>query len=284
MRPDKRTRGPARPDERRASAGERVPAGRHRDRRRAGHRRPDDPVPRRRRPLHRSAARPRSRRCSATRRPRRPIPAVTIARVGPSGGRRRRSPTTSPGRSSTRARAIRRGPARSATAAADPIRRPVLRRAAGDVQPDWVDLEQGRDPAGRRAAAAAREPDPADEARPQPLPRFWYLPRGAKAAVVMTGDDHGNGGTAGRFDPDRRTARPAARRRLGVHPRHLVHLHGHADHRRAGRRRTSRRASRSALHVTTNCADWTPASLARLLHAAQLARLACAVSRRCRRR
>ena len=33
-----------------------------------------------------------------------------------------------------------------------------------------------------------------------PLPRFWYLPRGGKAAVVLTGDDHGNGGTAGQFD------------------------------------------------------------------------------------
>jgi hypothetical protein len=32
-----------------------------------------------------------------------------------------------------------------------------------------------------------------------PLPRFWYLPRGGKAAVVLTGDDHGNGGTAGQF-------------------------------------------------------------------------------------
>ena len=34
----------------------------------------------------------------------------------------------------------------------------------------------------------------------KPLPRFWYFPRGKKAVVVMTGDDHGNGGTAGRFD------------------------------------------------------------------------------------
>jgi Domain of unknown function (DUF4082)/Bacterial Ig-like domain/Purple acid Phosphatase, N-terminal domain len=33
-----------------------------------------------------------------------------------------------------------------------------------------------------------------------PLPRFWYFPRGAKAVVVATGDDHANGGTAGRFD------------------------------------------------------------------------------------
>jgi hypothetical protein len=40
-----------------------------------------------------------------------------------------------------------------------------------------------------------------------PIPRFWYLPDGRKAAVVLTGDDHGRGdtstdpsGTAERFD------------------------------------------------------------------------------------
>ena len=34
----------------------------------------------------------------------------------------------------------------------------------------------------------------------KPMPRFWYFPRGVKAAVIMTGDDHAQGGTAGRFD------------------------------------------------------------------------------------
>jgi hypothetical protein len=34
----------------------------------------------------------------------------------------------------------------------------------------------------------------------KPIPRFWYLPRGEKAAIVMTGDDHAKGGTAPRFD------------------------------------------------------------------------------------
>jgi hypothetical protein len=33
-----------------------------------------------------------------------------------------------------------------------------------------------------------------------PLPRFWYLPRGDKAEVVMTGDDHGSGETSRVFD------------------------------------------------------------------------------------
>ena len=34
----------------------------------------------------------------------------------------------------------------------------------------------------------------------KPLPRFWYFPRMLKAVVVMTGDDHANGGTVGRFN------------------------------------------------------------------------------------
>ena len=34
----------------------------------------------------------------------------------------------------------------------------------------------------------------------KPLPRFWYFPNGHKAVVVATGDDHGRGGTSGRFD------------------------------------------------------------------------------------
>jgi hypothetical protein len=34
----------------------------------------------------------------------------------------------------------------------------------------------------------------------KPLPKLWYFPRSAKAVVVATGDDHANGGTAGRFD------------------------------------------------------------------------------------
>ena len=49
-----------------------------------------------------------------------------------------------------------------------------------------------------------------------PLPRFWYLPRGGKAAVVLTGDDHGNGGTREAVRHLRgRRARPDARWRTG---------------------------------------------------------------------
>ena len=71
---------------------------------------------------------------------------------------------------------------------------------AGDVQPDWVNLEKVAIPqADEQQHLLANLIEQMNRDR-KPLPRFWFLPRGEKAAVVMTGDDHGNGGTVGRFE------------------------------------------------------------------------------------
>ena len=75
------------------------------------------------------------------------------------------------------------------------------------MQPDWVDLNRvatpGADEQQRLLANLITERS-ADRV---PLPRFWYLPHGLKAAVVLTGDDHGSGsdpgtqnGTKGQFN------------------------------------------------------------------------------------
>ena len=82
----------------------------------------------------------------------------------PPAARRRRSRTTSRARSSTRARATRPGPARSATASRR-IRSDDLffGAKAGEPAAGLGRPQQGRDPAGRRAAAAAGQPDHADE-------------------------------------------------------------------------------------------------------------------------
>jgi hypothetical protein len=69
-----------------------------------------------------------------------------------------------------------------------------------DVQPDWVDFSKIQIPQAdeqQRLLANLITRMSADEL---PVPRFWYLPRGLKAAVVMTGDDHAVGGTVGQFD------------------------------------------------------------------------------------
>ena len=70
----------------------------------------------------------------------------------------------------------------------------------GDVQPDWVDLSKVQIPQADEQQRLLTNLIERMNADRKPLPRFWFLPRDAKAAVVMTGDDHGNGGTAGRFD------------------------------------------------------------------------------------
>ena len=85
-------------------------------------------------------------------------PAVTLRSVGSNGGQAAAFTYDLARSVVSRARATRPGPARSATASPDPARRPVLRREAGDSA-RLGRHQQDRDPAGRRAAAAAREPD-----------------------------------------------------------------------------------------------------------------------------
>ena len=195
-------RRPARADRRRHDAARGLPARRHGASPGDGHHRPDDAVPRHGRPLHARTAPARWRRCTRTPRRRRPTPPSRCARSAPRAGRRRPSRTTSRARSSTRARATRPGAARSATAST-PIRSDDLffGALAGDAAPDWVDLDKVAIPQAdeqQRLLANMVTEMNLDRA---PLPRFWYLPRGEKAAVVMTGDDHGH-------ERDRRPVRP----------------------------------------------------------------------------
>ena len=147
-------------------------------------------------------ARRASRRSTATRRPPPVYPAVTLARRRDrAAARRPRSPTTSPARSSTPARAI------PAWAGQERDGQPPIRSddlffgaSASDPQPDWVDLDKVAIPQADEQQRLLANLVLQMESTSMPLPRFWYLPRGDKAVVVMTGDDHGNGGTAGRFD------------------------------------------------------------------------------------
>ena len=95
-----------------------------------------------------------------------------------------------------------------------------------------------------------------------PLPRFWYLPRGAKAAVVMTGDDHGNGGTAGRFDQELADSPAGCNVANWECVRSTSYVYANTpitDQQAAG---YASQGFEIGLHPTTGCNDWTPASLA----------------------
>ena len=118
------------------------------------------------------------------------------------------------------------GRARSATAAA-PIRSDDLffGDAAFDPQPNWVDLSKVAIPQADEQQRLLVNLLGMLTADKKPLPRFWYLPRGLKAAVIMTGDDHASGGTAGgSTSSSQRQPGGMLGRPVGVHPRHLVRV------------------------------------------------------------
>jgi hypothetical protein len=66
--------------------------------------------------------------------------------------------------------------------------------------PDWVDLSKVAIPQADEQQRLLANLITQMNVDRTPLPRFWYLPRGEKAAVVLTGDDHNKGGTSGQFD------------------------------------------------------------------------------------
>jgi FlgD Ig-like domain len=67
-----------------------------------------------------------------------------------------------------------------------------------DQQPDWVDLNRVAIPqADEQQRLLANM---IVKFSVTPTPRFWYLPHDKKAAIALTGDDHGGGGTSGVFD------------------------------------------------------------------------------------
>ena len=92
-----------------------------------------------------------------------------------------------------------------------------------------------------------------------PLPRFWYFPRGERAVVVMTGDDHASSdGTAGQFDWA-----------IGASPagcdvdewecvRGTSYVYPNTPLSDAAAAAYEAQGFEVAAHVTTGCADWTP--------------------------
>ncbi len=134
--------------------------------------------------------------------------------------------------------------------------------ALGDDQTDWVDTTRIAIPQAdeqQRLFVNLIEDLASDRG---PIPRFWFLPRGEKAAIVMTGDDHGLGGTAGRFD-----------RYLALSPagcsvvewecvRSTSYIYPVSPLTAEQSTAYTAQGFEVAVHITSNCQNWTPSSLA----------------------
>ena len=113
--------------------------------------------------------------------------------------------------------------------------------------PDWIDLNKVQIPQADEQQRLLANLITEMNRDKKPLPRFWYFPRDEKAVVLMTGDDHGSGGTTGRFgdragpEPGRAATSPSGS--ASARARTSTRAQPSATHRR---RRSRRRASRSA--------------------------------------
>jgi len=133
--------------------------------------------------------------------------------------------------------------------------------AASDSQPDWIDLNRVAIPqADEQQRLLVNLILLMNDGR-RPFPRFWYLPRGLKAAVVMTGDDHGNGGTVGRFSEylARSPAGCSVENWQCIRGTSYVYVNSVLTDAIAAS--YDAKGFEIGVHINTGCADWTPGSL-----------------------
>lgn len=95
----------------------------------------------------------------------------------------------------------------------------------------------------------------------KPLPHFWYMPNNKKAAVIMTGDDHGNGGTAGRFDQYIAASPTGCNVANWECIRSTSYIYASPTLTNSQAVNYTNQGFEVGLHVNTNCADWTSSTL-----------------------
>jgi hypothetical protein len=132
--------------------------------------------------------------------------------------------------------------------------------ASLDVQPDWVDFTKIAIPqADEQQRFLANLILEMNRDR-KPLPRFWYFPRGENAVIVMTGDDHAQGGTAGRFDQYKAMSPAGCSVANWECIRSTSYIYPNSPLTNTQAAGYNSDGFEVALHVSTNCANWTSLS------------------------
>jgi WD40 repeat protein len=133
--------------------------------------------------------------------------------------------------------------------------------SATDPQADWVDFSKIAIPQADEQQRLLANMIIQMNLDKKPLPRFWYLPFGKKAAVVMSGDDHGNGGTAGRFDAYSAASPSGCSVANWECVRSTSYVYPGTPLTDAQAAAYTAQGFEVGLHINTNCADFTPSSL-----------------------
>ena len=146
----------------------------------------------------------------------------------------------------------------------------------GDIRPDWIDLSKVEIPQADEQQRLLANLVLHGDTQRKPLPRFWYFPRGGKAVVVMTGDDHANGGTVGRF-VNHESFGPA---NCSVDNwecvRSTSYVYPNAVLTRALASSFAAKGFEIAAHINTACDNWSTSGALGSIYAADLAALRAA--------
>jgi WD40 repeat protein len=134
--------------------------------------------------------------------------------------------------------------------------------ASFDSQPDWVDLNKVAIPQADEQQRLLANLIITINSSKKPLPRFWYFPNGKKAVVLMTGDDHANNGTPGRFDQFKQQSPAGCNVDNWECIRGTSYIYPNTPITNAQASAYNADGFEISLHLNTNCNDYTSSSLA----------------------
>ena len=132
---------------------------------------------------------------------------------------------------------------------------------SGNIQPDWVNLTKVAIPQADEQQRLLANLVLKMNADRKPLPRFWYFPRGKKAVVVMAVDNHGSENVEPRFSAEDAASPAGCSVDNWECIRSTAYLYLSALPDDATAKFWENKGFEVALHVNTNCADWTPTTL-----------------------
>jgi WD40 repeat protein len=136
--------------------------------------------------------------------------------------------------------------------------------ASFDSQPDWVDFNKVAIPQADEQQRLLANLIITMNFVKKPLPRFWYFPNGKKAVVLMTGDDHANNGTAGRFDQFKQQSPAGCNVNNWECIRGTSYIYPNTPISNAQAAAYNTDGFEISLHLNTNCNNFTASSLSSL--------------------
>ncbi|MFJ1706160.1 Ig-like domain-containing protein [Kitasatospora sp. NPDC088346] len=137
-------------------------------------------------------------------------------------------------------------------------------------QPDWNNLDKALIPIADEQQRLLANLITTMDAAKKPLPRFWYFPRDVKAVVVMSGDDHGIGGTVGRWDGYIAQSPPGCNVANWECVRGSSYIYTDDPMTPAQAQAYTDEGFEVGVHVTTDCKPWGTAANLQSLYATQL--------------